>query len=232
MKYSRKIKELIIPASLFVAVVFCTGNILGQQSKFSSTEKDQEILASLHGSDGTNDDVKFTKADVNFAYFEKVTAEAKKHRRSRLVDFKTFLAFSKEENTIILDTRSKRMYDRMHIKGAIHINFVDFTQEYLAEMIPNKETRILIYCNNNFYQEPIFEIPFATKAVLPKLDKASFRTERPVETLALNIPTYINLYGYNYKNVYELSELVSSQHKGLEMEGTDAKNFKSLTPNY
>ncbi len=232
MKYSRKIKKLIVPASLFVAVVFCTGNILGQKSKFSSTDKDQTILASLDGSDETKDDAKFTKADVNFAYFEKVTDEAKKHRSSRLVDFKTFLAFSKEENTIILDTRSKRMYDRMHIKGAIHINFSDFTQDYLAEMIPNNKTRILIYCNNNFYQEPIFEIPFPTKAVILNLDKASFRTERPVETLALNIPTYINLYGYNYKNVYELSELVSSQHKGLEMEGTDAKNFKSLTPNY
>jgi hypothetical protein len=26
--------------------------------------------------------------------------------------------------------------------------------------------------------------------------------------MALNIHTYINLYGYGYKNVYELSELV------------------------
>jgi hypothetical protein len=38
--------------------------------------------------------------------------------------------------------------------------------------------------------------------------------------LALNIPTFINLYGYGYRNVYELSELVSVHDPRLEFEGT------------
>ena len=76
-------------------------------------------------------DLNFTKAYVDFAYFEEVTAEAKEHRKSRLIDFKTFVDYSKDENTIILDTRSKRMYDKMHMKGTVHINFADFTQQYL-----------------------------------------------------------------------------------------------------
>lgn len=167
----------------------------------------------------------YEKANVDFDYFEKVTAEAKAHRKSRLIDFETFVSYSKDENTIILDTRSKRMYDKMHIKGAIHINFADFTQEYLAEMIPDNNTRILIYCNNNFYQEPVLKIPFPTKAYTPPVPESN---PFPAKTLALNIPTYINLYGYNYKNVYELSELVSSKHEKLEMEGTDAPKFNKV----
>jgi hypothetical protein len=41
--------------------------------------------------------------------------------------------------------------------------------------------------------------------------------------LALNIPTYINLYGYGYKNVYELDELVNVNDKRIEFEGTAVK---------
>ena len=39
--------------------------------------------------------------------------------------------------------------------------------------------------------------------------------------MALNIPTYINLYGYHYRNVYELDELVAVNNPLLEFEGTD-----------
>jgi hypothetical protein len=165
----------------------------------------------------------YTKADVDFDYFETVTAEAKIHRSSRLVSYETFLQYSNQPNTIILDTRSKMRYDKMHIKGAIHINFSDFTQDYLAELIPDKNTRILIYCNNNFAQNsPLIIQNFATKMVYPKLtssigDKQTLTTK----TLAINIPTYINLYGYGYQNVYELNELVSSNRPDLILEGTD-----------
>ncbi|HCJ80276.1 MAG TPA: rhodanese-like domain-containing protein, partial [Erythrobacter sp.] len=34
--------------------------------------------------------------------------------------------------------------------GAIHLNFSDFTDDKLAKIIPSRDTRILIYCNNNF----------------------------------------------------------------------------------
>ena len=48
---------------------------------------------------------------------------------------------------------------------------------------------ILIYCNNNFEGE---EINFPGK-------KAE---------VALNIPTFLNLHAYGYKNVYELKPLL------------------------
>jgi len=116
-----------------------------------------------------------------------------------------FNELSIEKNTIILDTRSVWAFKGLHIRGAVHLNFSDFTEEKLAKVIPNKKTRILIYCNNNFKDNPIF---FGTK-MMP---------------LALNIPTFINLYGYGYKNVYELSENLSVKDKRLQLEGTSVKN--------
>ena len=41
--------------------------------------------------------------------------------------------------------------------------------------------------------------------------------------LALNIPTYINLYGYGYQNVYELNELVSVNDKRIQFVGSVVK---------
>ena len=112
------------------------------------------------------------------------------------------------------------------LKGAIHLNFSDFNVQSLARLIPSKETKILIYCNNNFKQEPLFKIPFVTKSIQPVVMTTLNQTQlQPGPTLALNIPTYINLYGYGYKNVYELSELVSTQHPGLKMQGSDAPLF-------
>ncbi len=156
---------------------------------------------------------KAPKAKVDFDAYEKLSGEAKKHRKDRLVSIDQFLAMSKQPGTVILDTRSDSMYRRKHIKGAVHLNFSDFTQANLANIIPGAETRILIYCNNNFDGD---EINFATKSVQPAIIKKDIK---PV-TLALNIPTYINLYGYGYRNVYELSELVNIFDKRVVYEGT------------
>lgn len=150
---------------------------------------------------------------VDYEAFVKLVNEVEPHRKKRLITLKEFHKMSAEKNTIILDTRSKAMYDAKHVKGAIHLNFSDFTQENLDRLIPNKKTRILIYCNNNFEDDQIY---FATKSSGPS-------TEEPDAlgiTMALNIPTYINLYGYGYKNVYELRELISVFDKDIEFEGT------------
>ncbi len=153
----------------------------------------------------------FTPAKVDFDAYEKLVAEVKEHRKSRLVNLETFLKMSKEEKVIIIDTRSDEMYKSKHVKGAVHLNFSDFTQTSLARLIKSKDTKILIYCNNNFDKD---EPNFPTKAYVPKL------SNEKALTLALNIPTYINLYGYGYKNVYELSELVSVDDTRIKFEGT------------
>jgi len=114
------------------------------------------------------------------------------------------------------------MYDAKHIKGAVHLCFSDFTQFNLAQLIPDTNTRILIYCNNNFANDDFY---FASKAYTPNPEDVYLRSlengprEFPL-TMALNVPTYINLYGYGYRNVYELADLVSVFYGGIEFEGT------------
>ncbi|MBL4669395.1 MAG: rhodanese-like domain-containing protein [Flavobacteriales bacterium] len=152
----------------------------------------------------TKQQIEYPKSDVDYPAFTKLTIEAEKHRETHMVSLTEFIKWSKEKEVIILDTRSKKMYDMKHVKGAIHLNFSDFTANKLAEVIPSKKTKILIYCNNN-------------------LDKDERYFARKMAPLALNIPTFINLYGYGYKNVYELDRLVPTTPSPLELEGKAVK---------
>src|SRR5665213_362660 len=106
----------------------------------------------------------YRKAKVSFDDFKSLVAEVEEHRAGRLVDLDTFLAMSKEHGTIILDTRSDFRFERLHLKGAKHLSFTDFTQENLASVLPGFQTRILIYCNNNFEGN---QTDLASKVALP-----------------------------------------------------------------
>jgi len=225
---NRTINDLNVKRQAYIKEQSGNSNSASLDNIMISAIKKQAIAKGYSFNTPQLDFLSYTKADVDFEYFEMVTAEAKIHRSNRLLNYTTFLNYSNEPNTIILDTRSKMRYDKMHIKGAIHINFSDFTQAYLAEMIPDKNTRILIYCNNNFAQDrPLIIENFATKAVYPveikSIRNSAINISQNPKTLALNIPTYINLFGYGYKNVYELNELINSSRPDLELEGTDVK---------
>ncbi|MEM1085998.1 MAG: rhodanese-like domain-containing protein [Verrucomicrobiota bacterium] len=136
--------------------------------------------------------------------YEKFLSEAKRLqsvREANRVSEDEFLGMAKEANTVILDTRSKTKFDRIHVEGAIHLNFSDFSDASLAKLIPNKTTRILIYCNNNFDNEP-----------------ASFPAKRA--EVALNVPTFINLHAYGYENVHELKPLLDIHTTRIPMAGS------------
>ena len=53
-----------------------------------------------------------------------------------------------------------------------------------------------------------------------KAEESQVAQQEKPRMLALNIPTYINLYGYGYRNVYELNELVGVRDPRVEFEGT------------
>jgi 3-mercaptopyruvate sulfurtransferase SseA len=143
-------------------------------------------------------------AKVDYEGFLKAATELEEYRSERLVSIERWLEMAKQPETLILDTRSKEAFDRKHVAGAVHLNFSDFTEAKLAKVIPSKETRILIYCNNNFDNDPV---NFATKSV----------------TLALNVPTFINLHGYGYENLYELSVLLDVEDERIRFAGTDVE---------
>ena len=171
---------------------------------------------------GLAQDTNYPKAKVSFDDFKGLVAEVEAHRASRLIDLNTFLKMSKEEGVIILDSRSDFRFDRIHLKGAKHLAFTDYTQDNLQKVIPDPETKILIYCNNNFDGN---QMDFATKAFVPRAnsDRAlatQFAAQAKPLMMALNIPTYINLYGYGYRNVYELNELVKVNDPRIAFEGS------------
>ncbi|MFT3870596.1 MAG: rhodanese-like domain-containing protein [Nibricoccus sp.] len=174
--------------------------------------------ASLGLAEGAN----YPKAKVNFDDFKDLVAEVEAHRAARLIDLNTFLKMSKEPGVIILDSRSAFRYDRVHVKGARHLAFTDFTQDSLAKTIPSFDTTILIYCNNNFEGN---QVDFASKIAFPRPKPTNavatqISAQSKPRMMALNIPTYINLYGYGYRNVYELNELVNVTDPRIEFEGS------------
>lgn len=85
-------------------------------------------------------------------------------------------------------------------RDAVSVPFTDFTAEALAKVIPTKTTRVLIYCNNNFVNEP-----------------AAFPSKLPAASL--NISTYIALATYGYTNVYELGPVLDVKSTTLPFTG-------------
>ncbi|WP_020537926.1 rhodanese-like domain-containing protein [Lewinella cohaerens] len=168
----------------------------------------------------------YPKAKVSYDDFKELVAEVESIRSQRMISLNQFLELQRDTNTIVLDTRSRDKYLSKHLQGAINLPFTEFTQSTLRRLIPDTTTTILIYCNNNFSGDDVF---FPTKNVLPEGGgNRRFLAERKPISLALNVPTYINLYGYGYRNIYELDELVDIKDPRVEFEG--ASLLKGLIP--
>ena len=129
----------------------------------------------------------------------RVAREAAEHRETRRVSEEEFIRMSREPGTIVLDARSRQKYDELHVEGALNLPFPDIAIESLKRAIPDKNTRILIYCNNNFANA---EGPFPAK----------------IARASLNLSTYIALYSYGYRNVYELGPLIEIRSSALPFE--------------
>lgn len=135
---------------------------------------------------------------IDIDAYLKEAYEAAAHRESRRVSEDEFIRMSREPGTIVLDARSRDKYELLHIAGAINISFPDITVASLAAQLPDKGARILIYCNNNFVN-----------------DEEAFPSKLP--SASLNVPTYIALYSYGYRNVYELGPLLDVEQTKIEL---------------
>ncbi|WP_209348739.1 rhodanese-like domain-containing protein [Pontixanthobacter sp. CEM42] len=127
---------------------------------------------------------------IDYDGFVKLTIELAEVREAHRLPIAEFIKRSQAEGAILLDTRSAAAFAEGHIAGAINLPFSDFTDEKLAKVLGKDQTRpIFIYCNNNFSDD-----------IRPVVSKRA--------PLALNIPTFINLHGYGYTNVWELADVV------------------------
>jgi len=139
---------------------------------------------------------------IDYDGFAAQVARVGEARQRHRITEDEFIRMAREPGTVILDARSAEKYAQLHVKGAKNLSFPDVTAEELEKIIPDKSTRILIYCNNNFLNAPS---AFPSKAV----------------TASLNIYTYNVLHSYGYENVYELGPLLDIRKANIAFEGTD-----------
>jgi hypothetical protein len=138
---------------------------------------------------------------IDMPAFLRLADEAATLRSAHRLTEEQFLRWQSEPATLVLDARSAEKYELLHVAGAVHLDFADITVASLARLIPDKHTRILIYCNNNFSGA---EDPFPSK--LP--------------AASLNLSTFVALYTYGYRNVYELGPQLDLVHSRLPFAGT------------
>jgi phage shock protein E len=133
---------------------------------------------------------------IDYPGFVELAGKVGEYRETRRLPWEQFAARAFADGAVLLDARSETAFAQGHIEGAINLPLPDFTADRLAEVLgEDKDRPVYIYCNNNFADD---RPPVVTK----KLE------------LALNIPTFINLVGYGYENVWELGEVI-------RMDGSD-----------
>jgi hypothetical protein len=141
---------------------------------------------------------------IDYPGFAKDVAEVGRLREARRVSEAQFIRMAREPGTVVLDARSERLFKLRHVAGAVNLSFPEFTQATLARVIPSRDTRVLIYCNNNFTGAPE-SLP--VKAV----------------SAALNLSTFVSLHAYGYRNVYELRPVIDVARAKLTFAGDEAR---------
>lgn len=144
---------------------------------------------------------------VDTGGFRDGVGEAERLRAERRVGEAAFLALA-APGSVILDCRSAEAFARLHVRGAVNLPFPDITAESLARLIPSPDTRVLLYCNNNFAGAPE---AFPAK----------------VATAALNHHSFATLVAYGYRNVFELAPLVDVGTTDIPLGGSDAPEPRS-----
>jgi len=137
---------------------------------------------------------------IDYPAFQDNVAKVGALRAQRRITEAAFIRMAADPHTVVLDARSREKFALLHVKGAKNLSLPDMTAEELAKVIPSTTTRVLIYCNNNFLNEP---------AAFPSKNLSA----------ALNIHTFNVLYAYGYTNVYELGPLIDIHQSRIPFEG-------------
>ena len=141
---------------------------------------------------------------IDYKEFQKIVIASAAEREAHRLTESQFISAMADKTAVLLDARSASKYDLRHIQGAVNLPFTEFTAQTLAGVIPEKGTKVLIYCNNNFEGSPV---SFASK----------------VPAASLNISTYTSLRSYGYTNIFELGPLLNVRTTAIPFEGTEVK---------
>jgi phage shock protein E len=141
---------------------------------------------------------------INYPAFLKDAQEVEAIRAARRLPETQFRQIMSEPGVVLLDARSAPMFKLRHLKGAVNLSLPDFTASSLSRIIPRKDTKVLIYCNNNF---------LGSRISFPSKNAGA----------SLNISTYVTLHTYGYTNVYELGPLIEVNASTLPFEGDEVR---------
>lgn len=158
------------------------------------------VVTPLFAQTGANSSIIVTaerneeKSACDWSKFIETAQEVQKIRETRRLSASRFAEMMKDPDTIVLDARGESDFARLHVKGSINLPFTSFSRTKLRQTIPNEsQTRILIYCRNNLVENK---------------DGTLFLEFAKDQPAGLNIPVFITLYLYGYKDVWELDPTV------------------------
>lgn len=144
---------------------------------------------------------------IDYPAFVRIVQSSGPVREKNRLSEADFLKAMQSGEYVLLDARSKANFELRHISGAINLPFTEFTAETLAAVLPGKDTKILIYCNNNFDGSP--------RAMAVKSPPAS-----------LNLNTQASLRAYGYANIYELGPYLNVTQTVIPFEGREVEKKK------
>ena len=140
---------------------------------------------------------------IDYSTYLNDAQRVKSIRESHRLTEGGFMKVMSEPGVVLLDARSASKFALRHLKGAVNLSLPDFTATELSKIIPSKDTKILIYCNNNFSGSPA---SFPSKAA----------------GASLNISTFVTLTTYGYTNIFELGPLIDVKTSKLPFAGNEA----------
>jgi len=141
---------------------------------------------------------------INYEQFQRIVTTSRTQREEHRLTEAQFIGDMQRKDVVVLDARSEARFRLRHVKGAVNLPFTEFTATSLARVVPDKDTTILIYCNNNFLDSPV---AFATK----------------MPAASLNLATYTSLKAYGYTNIFELGPLLRIEQTRIPFEGSDVE---------
>ena len=86
------------------------------------------------------------KQNVQENVAEEIVAEAGVYQQITAQEAKSMM--DEQEDVLILDVREQSEYDEIHIPGAVLLPVGTITEETAAQVIPGKDSVVLVYCRS------------------------------------------------------------------------------------
>lgn len=202
--------------SLYSAIAFClcivafNSNLLAQER---SSQQASPPVNQLSQAVQTSPIARKTGA-CDFDLFVKTAQRVQQEREQRLLSAKQFVQMASEPGTVVLDARSESSFELVRVKGSKNLPYTNFGEATLSKLIPDHQTKILIYCRNNLESKALEKLERHDDGVF-----SSLVAKQPAA--GLNIPVAITLRIYNYENVWELDEIVDPWNTPIPFEFTE-----------